>query len=165
MGNMNIIKIKGQILFAFTGILITCGWAGQSDKPIQKAGWLIGTWENKTQRGSMYETWTKMNEEEIHGKSYILKEKDTVVFETIRLLQEKNNLFYIPVVKDQNNNRPVRFSSKLISPDKLVFENPGHDFPQMISYTRIGMDSLVAEISGTKNGKERTIIFPMKRLK
>lgn len=157
-------KIKAQIFFAFTGILITCSWAGHSYQSIQKAGWLVGTWENKTQRGSMYETWTKMNENEIHGKSYIIKEKDTVVFETIRLLQEKDSLFYIPAVKDQNNNQPVRFSSKLIAEEKLVFENPGHDFPQMISYTRINKDSLVAEISGTKNGRERTISFPMKRV-
>lgn len=157
-------KIRTQILYAFTGILITCSWAVHSDKPIQKAAWLAGTWENKTPRGSMYETWTKMNEDEMHGKSYILKEKDTVVFETIRLLQEKDDLFYIPAVKDQNNGQPVRFASKLISAEKLVFENPGHDFPQTISYTRINKDSLVAEISGTKNGQQRTIRFPMKRL-
>jgi len=60
---------------------------------------------------------------------------------------------------------PVRFATKTISETQLVFENPQHDFPQTISYTKITADSLVAEISGTKNGHERKQIFPMKRVK
>ncbi|MBY0432721.1 MAG: hypothetical protein K2U26_01275, partial [Cyclobacteriaceae bacterium] len=93
------------------------------------------------------------------------KEKDTTIFETVRLLQEKNSLFYIPQVKNQNGGLPVRFKEKQISDNELVFENPEHDFPQTISYTKITADSLVAEISGTKNGKERRQKFPMKRVK
>lgn len=46
----------------------------------------------------------------------------------------------------------------------LVFENPMHDFPQIISYTKITCDSLVAQISGEKNGQERKQAFPMKRV-
>jgi hypothetical protein len=47
----------------------------------------------------------------------------------------------------------------------MIFENPAHDFPQFISYTKITTDSLVAEISGTKNGQARKQRFPMKRIK
>jgi hypothetical protein len=102
---------------------------------------------------------------ELSGKSYILKEKDTIVFETIQLLQEQNSLFYIPKVKNQNGDLPVRFTSKIVSDMQLIFENPQHDFPQIISYTKITADSLVAQIAGTKNGKERKQTFPMKRVK
>ena len=106
-----------------------------------------------------------MNDDELFGKSYILKEKDTIVFETIRLIREQDNLFYIPTVKNQNNNQPVRFALKAISDTAFVFENLKHDFPQVISYTKINTDSLVATTSGTKNGQERSETFPMKRLK
>lgn len=106
------------------------------------------------------------------GKCYLLqlrveskKEKDTIVFENIQFVQEQGRLFYIPTVKNQNNGLPVRFSSKTISETQLVFENPEHDFPQIISYTKISADSLVVEILGTKNGQETKQNFPMKRVK
>jgi Domain of unknown function (DUF6265) len=95
----------------------------------------------------------------------MIKNKDTVVFETIKLIQEKNILFYIPVVKDQNQGAPIRFKEKIISETQLVFENKMHDFPQLISYSKINGDSLRAEISGLKNGKEDRRYFPMKRIR
>lgn len=157
--------MKNKIVFAIVGVLIFCSWTAQQKSDIKKAGWLIGTWENKTQRGSMYETWAKVSDDELSGKSYKLKEKDTIVFETIRLVQEQNSLFYIPNVNNQNGGLPVRFATKNVSDIELVFENQQHDFPQIISYTKINADSLVAEISGTINGKERKQTFPMKRVK
>lgn len=80
-------------------------------------------------------------------------------------MQEKNKLYYIPTVKNQNEGLPVRFAAKTISENQLVFENPQHDFPQIIAYTKITSDSLIAEISGTKNGQKRKQTFPMKRMK
>ncbi len=152
-----------KLLLAVTGLIALGSWTPQRTADIKKAAWLTGTWENKTPRGSIYETWTKVNDAELSGKSYVLKEKDTVVFETIRLVREQGNLFYIPTVKDQNQGLPVRFAAKTISETQLVFENPEHDFPQTISYTRISADSLVAEISGNKNGQACRQVFPMKR--
>ncbi len=143
---------------------VLCAWTTKLTNNITKAQWLIGTWENKTPKGSIYETWNKTNDKEFSGRSYIVKEKDTIVFENIRLVQEQGGLFYIPIVKNQNGGLPVRFATKIVSETKLVFENPQHDFPQIISYTKISVDSLLAEISGTKNGKERRQTFSMKRV-
>lgn len=153
-----------------TFIAIACfifleAWTTKQTHDIKKAKWLIGTWENKTRKGSIYETWSTTNENELSGKSYNIKDKDTLIFETIRLAQEQDGLFYIPVVKNQNEDLPVRFTAKTISEKQLIFENPQHDFPQVIIYTKITSDSLVAEISGTKNGQERRQVFPMKRIK
>lgn len=95
----------------------------------------------------------------------MIKEQDTIVFETIRLVQEQDGMFYVPIVKGQNNGLPVRFAAKTVSETQLIFENPQHDFPQVISYTRISSDTLIAEISGTRSGKTRKQIFPMKRVR
>lgn len=94
----------------------------------------------------------------------MLRETDTVVFETIRLVEEDDHLAYIPTVGDQNDSLPVRFRSTAVAEGKLVFENKAHDFPQVISYLQINPDSLVAEISGTKNGTEQRRFFPMRRV-
>lgn len=158
-------KTGTNIFIGLVGFVVLCAWTIKQINDIEKAEWLIGTWENKTSRGSIYETWIKANDNEFSGKSYVVKEQDTIVFETIKLVQEQNGLFYVPTVKNQNEGLPVRFSTKTISETQLVFENLQHDFPQIISYTKITSDSLVAEISGTKNGQEKKQTFPMKRVK
>lgn len=154
-----------KIFFATIGLIVLCSWITLDKSEIKNAKWLIGTWENKTKKGTIYETWTKVSKTEFQGKSYKLKDKDTIVFETIRLVQEKNSLYYIPIVKNQNNELPVKFSGIITSKNKLVFENKAHDFPQIISYSKINKDSLVAEISGSKGSKELKQSFPMKRIK
>lgn len=156
---------KVLILTSIAAIFILCSWVSLVEKEIKNVEWLIGIWENKTDRGSVYESWTKLNENELSGKSYVLKGKDTIVFETMRIIKEDNNLFYIPTVQGQNNDLPVRFSLKKITETELVFENPEHDFPQIISYTKTGKKSLVAEILGNVNGKDVKESFSMKKLK
>jgi hypothetical protein len=157
--------MKTKIIFASFCVFSFYSWTLKQENEIKKAEWLTGTWENKTLRGSIYETWTKVSEVELSGKSYMIKEKDTILFETVQLLQERDSLFYHPRVKNQNHDLPVRFAGKIVSGNELVFENLNHDFPQFISYTKISADSLVAEISGIKNGKERKQTFPMKRIR
>lgn len=158
-------KTVPKSIFALIGFMLLIAWTVKQTNDIKKAEWLIGTWGNKTQKGNIYETWSKTNDNEFLGKSYVIKGKDTIVVENIQLVQEPNGLFYIPTVKSQNDALPIRFAAKTISKTQLVFENPKHDFPQIISYTKITPDSLVAEISGTRNGQEHKQKFPMKRLK
>lgn len=157
--------MKAKFFITIAGLVVLSSWAPKKGDDIKKAEWLIGTWENKTARGNIYETWDKVNANEFSGKSYMIKEKDTIVFEKIQLIQRSGHLLYIPAVKDQNNGLPVYFSAKEISDTALVFEHPAHDFPQVITYTRISPDSLVAEISGTKNGRKRSQVFPMRKVK
>jgi hypothetical protein len=153
------------LLLGIVSVIILSGRATGQSSNVRETEWLIGTWKNSTPKGNIYETWRRINDNELSGKSYFIKERDTIVFETIRLVQEQEGLFYIPIVKDQNNGAPVRFAATIVSETRLVFENPQHDFPQIISYTRIGPDSLRAEISGTRNGKSRKQIFPMERVR
>lgn len=163
--NELIMKTGAKFFITVVSLAVLYAWTIKHKNDIQKAEWLIGTWENKTQRGSIYETWTKVGNNEFSGRSYSVKDKDTIVFENIRLLQEKSRLYYIPTVKNQNEGLPVRFVAKAILKNQLVFENPEHDFPQIITYTKITSDSLVAEISGVKNGQKHIQTFPMKRVK
>lgn len=127
--------------------------------------WLIGTWKNETSRGIVFESWNKKRDFEYVGMSYSVSEKDTTLFETIRITKDGDNMFYVPTISTQNNALPISFLAKIITPEKLVFENPSHDFPQVITYYRISTDSIVAEISGIIDGKERKRTFPMKRVK
>ena len=99
------------------------------------------------------------------GESFVRSGQDTVSFEKLSLVQEGKTLFYIPIVSNQNGGQPVRFHLSEAGDGVLVFENPAHDFPQKITYTRIKTDSIVAEISGKTGKEEKREQFPMIRVK
>ncbi len=132
---------------------------------IEKAAWLIGSWENKSEFGTMSENWEKMNDSVYHGTSYFIKDKDTLHSESVELSQKGSDLIYSPNVKGQNSDLPVAFKMTSATANQLVFENPAHDFPQKITYKMITKDSLVAEISGKQGGKPASEAYPMGRKK
>ncbi len=153
-----------KTIFSFILIIVITGWSLIDLPKIKKAEWLLGTWENNTNRGTIFESWEKVSDTSFSGKSYIIKENDTLVFETISLIEKNDNLFYIPAVKNQNQGLPVTFELTNQTETEMIFENPYHDFPQVISYTKISHGSLLAVISGTKNGQFRKQNFPMKKV-
>jgi Domain of unknown function (DUF6265) len=107
----------------------------------------------------------KKNDSTFSGRSNFIAGKDTLSSETISLEQNGGNIFFIPTVKGQNNEQPVKFLLTYSTMNQLVFENPEHDFPQKITYTQITKDSLLAEISGMMAGKQNSQKFPMTRAK
>jgi hypothetical protein len=131
---------------------------------IVQASWLIGKWANTTTQRHDYESWEKYNDSTYLGKSYSIQGGDTVSSESIRLVEDSESIHYIPIVLGQNNNLPVSFKLTVLEANKLIFENPAHDFPQRISYQLVSPDSLVAEISGMVKGEHRARQFPMRRV-
>ncbi len=120
---------------------------------LQKMEWLIGEWEQKLPEGIVIEIWKKENDSILSGKSFFIKEKDTIHNESIILKQFKDGLLYIPTVKGQNNHEPITFTMSSDIEDNFTFENPSHDYPQKISYKKINATSLMTTISGTQQGK------------
>ncbi|MCQ9639290.1 DUF6265 family protein [Chryseobacterium sp. WG14] len=156
--------MKTKLIPAVIGLLIIGSWTQPSE--IKKLEWLLGTWETKTTKGSLYETWTQKSNTELQGESYYLKNKDTIHFESVRLVEKDRKLHYIVSVKGQHDEQPVDFiSTPGSNPTSLVFENRQNDFPQTITYKKIRKDSLFAEISGLMNGKMARQAFPMKKIK
>lgn len=132
---------------------------------LEKASWLLGTWQNTSPEGIATEVWRQENDSVYAGSSHFVIGQDTVSSESIRLEASGLGLAYVPTVKGQNNDAPVRFTLSTATDKQMVFENPAHDFPQKISYTQINPDSLVAEISGTVEGQVQAQAFSMKRIR
>jgi Domain of unknown function (DUF6265) len=130
---------------------------------IEKANWFIGDWENASDEGSFREIWTKTNDSVYSGISIVVIEQDTVFYENVSLEQKKDSVFYNVSVKGQNKDQAVSFYLTSSDNDKLVFENPNHDYPSKITYSKVSKDSIVAEIYGLKDGKKITESFPMSR--
>lgn len=125
-----------------------------------------GSWSMQTKRGITYETWVKINDSVLAGKSYrLINTMDTLLLEEVQLVRKGSNIFYIPVVQVQNDLLPVTF--KLISTEKdiFVFDNPEHDFPQKINYELPKNDNLHAWIEGMDKGSYRKSDFYYKKAK
>ena len=131
-------------------------------KQIEKANWLLGNWGNTSPQGTLTENWQKINDSVYNGESFFVIEKDTVFSEYIALEEANGKLTYIVSVAEENN-KPVRFEMTSITNNQIIFENPEHDFPTKIVYNNVTNDSLVAEISGIKNGETASQKFLMAR--
>jgi hypothetical protein len=146
------------ILLAFA----SCQKKGSAEKnKIKTADWLIGNWENTSPDGVLTENWQKLNDSTFSAASYFIKEKDTVHSENIILAQLGETLIYKATVKGQNDGKAVDFPSTISNDKQLVFENPKHDYPQKITYTKGANNTLTAEISGKLEGKLTTERFIM----
>jgi hypothetical protein len=162
------------LLLVLTGGFLSCSQSfrqkntvGTSEKVqiIEKANWLIGDWQKQSEKGILTETWRKLDDSTFIGQSYFVAGSDTLSSEIIRLEQRNGRLLYIPTVQGQNEGKAIVFTQTSLTDSTVGFENPQHDFPQKIAYLRIAGDSLVAEISALLDGKNKSQIFRMGKVK
>ena len=154
--------MKNLIYILSLILLISCK-NNSSDKKfdkLEKMNWLIGDWEQKLPDGTLKEIWSKQNDSTFSGNSYFIT-KDTVHFESIRLVQKAEELTYIATVVGQNNDKAVAFKLTSDTNNTFTFENKAHDYPQKISYKKVTETNLIATISGKQQGKESQESYPM----
>lgn len=159
-------KLKSAIaLFVFTLV----GFISIADKKhneLDKFKWMDGNWKMSTKRGTIIEFWKTMNDSTKQGESRFIKnEMDTTLLETISLVYRKQEYFYIPVAKGQNNNDAVPFTITTFSENGFVAENPEHDFPKRITYQLVNQDSIHAYIDGGPSMPEKKSNFYYSRIK
>lgn len=136
--------------------------AAQNASKLEKLFWFLGRW-TQTEGPDLvsYEEWKRSSDHLFTGKAWTVYHTDTVHSETIELLWEGDDIFYIPTVPE--NKGPVRFKMTQNDGQSAVFENPEHDFPTKISYENRGDTMLFAKISGLIKGKEVAKEFPLVR--
>jgi len=135
----------------------------KSEIHLENLEWIVGTWQRETSRGTMFEDWKVANDTLWQGKAFRLTEGDTLIIERLSLEIMRDEIFYVPVVP--HNEGAVYFRMIEQSPEKVVFENPEHDFPQRIIYMKISDDSLHARIEGINEGVDSAVDFYYKRMK
>jgi hypothetical protein len=82
-----------------------------------------------------------------------------VEYELMVIRERDEGLVYVAHPSGQPS---AEFPASSVSEGRVVFENPGHDFPQRVGYERRGA-SLQAWVEGTRDGRTRRIEFPYRR--
>jgi hypothetical protein len=92
---------------------------------------------------------------------------DTLVeYEHLRIYEAGDTLVYhaMPSGQKPSEFRAAPPAGGWSAATELVFANPAHDFPQRVRYRPVGADSIVARVEGTRNGAERGVDFPYRRV-
>lgn len=130
---------------------------------IKQMDWLIGSWENLSAEGDMFENWHKVNDSTYTGESFVIVKGDTVFSENMTLELRTGDLLFVAITSGQHADQGVSFKFTSLSNGETTFENKEHDFPQRVIYKNPKPDSLYARIEGTENGKSRKEEFFMVR--
>jgi hypothetical protein len=133
-----------MFILAFSNV--ACGQENTAQK-FKKLQWLIGKWQrtNSKPGQSGYENWSKVSDTKLIGKGVTLKGKEIIFVEELELSIKGGDIFYTVTVAGDFG--PVNFKLTAISKDAFVCENPEHDFPKKIDYTRKGR-TVKAIVSG-----------------
>ena len=131
--------------------------AQESNKQkFKKLEWLAGKWvrTNSGAGQSGYETWENVSDLKLSGQGVTLKGKEVIFSENLEVIEKGNDIFY--VVTASGEKESVYFRLTEINDNGFTCENPKHDFPKKITYTRNG-NHVKAVISG--NGKSVDFVF------
>ena len=153
------------LLLALTAVLGAPPPAKPAEPKLERLQWLLGSWKREGKSGTIHESWTRLGDRVLEGKSSRVDNAGGahVPLEDLLLAEMGGEVFYISKVAE--NPYPVAFRLTEIGERSAVFENPTHDFPQRILYELKDDGTLLAAIEGPgeSGGAPRRIEFPFKR--
>lgn len=107
---------------------------------------LQGKW--KVENKETYELWKLNADNTLSGNSFKIKDGKEVISEHLSLAMNGDKIIYSAKVLNQNNGEPVNFTLNKEVTNKFSFENPTHDFPKKIQYTKLDEKTLFVEVLG-----------------
>jgi hypothetical protein len=118
--------------------------------------WLAGNWQTKSGDTHFEEHWIAPAGGMMIGIGREVKGEQLEFFEYLRLESKADGIYYVaqPFGKTQTD-----FKLTTNTDSVSVFENPDHDFPNRIEYTRKPDGTLVVRGSGTENQREKSFQF------
>lgn len=120
--------------------------------------WMAGCWAGERGGERFEERWIVADGSTLLAVANTTKEGEMTGFEFLRVIVRNGNAVY---VAQPGGAPPTEFSATTMTSDRVVFENPAHDFPKRVVYQRAG-DRLTASIDGGSESGKR-IEFAMTR--
>ena len=133
------------------GLLLACFTHSSSAicSSIDSLDWLNHRWVSEGKNKTSVERWEKVSPLSLEGagETFDVSTGERVFSESLRILEMSGEIFYLAKVKD--NPLPVAFRLIECSPNKAVFENQAHDFPQRLEYRIVADSTLRVNVSGS----------------
>ena len=139
-------------LFCLTMATLIVSAANATSASIQDLGWMTGRWTGTYQSQKMEAQYSTPDGNMILGMTKIMNSHGSVeFFEFEQFEQTGSDLILRPMPFGKAG---VEFSVKELTKDRVVFENPSHDFPTRIIYEFKSNGQLLARIEGQQNGQD-----------
>jgi hypothetical protein len=119
---------------------------------LEGLAWLAGHWQGSADGVATEEMWLAPAGGLMLGLHRDVAPGRQAVFEYLRIEAREHGAVY---VASPGGGGATEFPLLSAEPMEVVFENPGHDFPQRIIYRREG-DALIARIEGEVDGRRRS---------
>lgn len=144
-----------------TGILapLLLLFSAASNADINSLAWLTGCWSPDGQQAGSIEQWTAPAGKSMLGLNRTVRDGKTVAFEFMHISEDDAGKIVLTALP--SGQAKARFALTSVSDNKVVFENPGHDFPQKIMYHLQDRDTLIGRIEGVIDGNDQAVDFPM----
>ena len=126
---------------------------------LAQLAWLGGCWRSDGGEAGTVEHWLPPVAGTMMGVSRTVRRGRTVTHEFMQIRPgDDGRLAFLAQPAGQ---AATRFPVLRFAPGEVVFENPGHDFPQRVIYRQDAPGHLQARIEGLRNGALRGVDFPM----
>lgn len=135
--------------------LLTALVLQSSPTPIEDLSWMSGYWLSCEGGREVSETWSDPRGGLMAGVSVTVGRSSQGSLEFMRIWPVGETLAFLA----QPSGVPATvFPLIEAAPNRAVFENPEHDFPQQVIYSREG-DVLTGRIEGLANGQPQSMTW------
>jgi hypothetical protein len=152
--NMMRLLTLAALLLSFSSTVMV-----QTKATTSQLAFMAGCWKFEAKGRLVEEHWMAPAGGSLMGISRTVVDGRIAEFEFMQIRDLGEGLTYIA---KPSNQPEAKFVATSMAAGEVVFENPGHDFPQRIRYRRAG-NALHARIEGRMNGKDDGFEFPYTR--
>jgi hypothetical protein len=151
------LSIPFAAALSLTAALPAATPSGASDAgSLERLRWLAGCWEARSPQRLVEEQWMAAQGHCMIGVSRTVRGDSLAEYELVVLRERSGHLTY---EAHPSGQATAVFTATSVTDTSVVFENPEHDFPQRVMYTRIGSDSVLARVDGVIGGRNRAVDF------
>ena len=126
-----------------------------------KLKWLSGSWICKAERYETEELWQRPKANLMLGLNRTVSKEGKTAFEFLRIFHQNDEIIY---AASPNGRSATLFKLTDFTENRVVFENPEHDFPSKITYTFHAPNKLTARIEGVIDGKLKSTEWKFKKI-
>jgi Domain of unknown function (DUF6265) len=131
--------------------------AGAAQATIAQVAWISGTWIGSAGNVTVEERWTPTAGGSMLGIGRTLRNGAMAGFEFLCIAERDGSLVYTAM---PNARTPLTdFMLTAITADSATFENPAHDFPKRVRYSRRADGALETTISGDANQPKESFVL------
>jgi hypothetical protein len=145
------------------GMLFALACAGPvSAGELAGLAWLSGCWSNPKAEAGSGEYWQPLAGGTLLGVGRTIRDGRTLEYEFLRLHEDE--LGRVIYTATPSGQKETSFVASRVSESGATFENPAHDFPQKITYTRTSGGSMVVRVEGGRLGNNRSFELSFTRV-